>query len=104
MGLGMATSAFGAILSSIGFEEAGESLATFGNYATLAGTALIGVSKVLEYIPKLLTIISTHPIVAIIVAALAVILITITAIFKHIKDNSPEAKLKKAQEAAEKAA
>ena len=103
-GIGMGMSAIGGILSSLGLEEAGEAFTALGNGAMIAGTALMGVAQVLQYIPVLLNVIMTHPIIAIIVVALAAILATIIAIVAEIKNSSPEAKLKKAQKAAEQAA
>jgi cytochrome c oxidase assembly factor CtaG len=100
MGVGVAASALGGILSSLGLEEAGEAFATFGNYAILAGTALMGVAQILKYIPVLLNAIMAHPIAAVVIAVLSVILAGVLAIINVIKNNSPEAKLKKAQEAA----
>jgi hypothetical protein len=54
-------------------------------------------------IPPILTLISTHPVGAIIVVVLGAILAGIIAIAKRWKENSPEGKLKAAQEAAEAA-
>jgi flagellar capping protein FliD len=51
----------------------------------------------------LLTAISSHPIVAIVIAALAIILAGVIAIVSTIQNNSPEAKLKKLEEASKAA-
>ena len=94
---GIAISMLGGVLASMGLEEVGEGLATIGNGLTMVG-------GLLQAIPPLLTLISSHPIIAIIVAALAVILLTITLIANAIKNASAEAKLERAQEAADAAA
>ena len=95
-GLGVGISMIGGILTSLGLEEQGETLTEIGTVITFIGTALMA-------IPPILTIISTHPIVAIVVLALGLILAGVMAIVKAWNKNSPAEKLKEAQKAAEAA-
>ena len=95
-GVGVGISMIGGLMSSLGLEEFGDALQNIGGIITMIGGALMA-------IPPILTLISSHPIIAIIVLFLGAVLAGITAIAKAIKDASPEGKLKKAQETAEKA-
>ena len=97
---GMILSMIGGIMSSLGLEEFGEALAGVGQVITLIGTALMA-------IPPILTLITAHPIIALITLIIGVILGSIIAIVSYINGISADAKLKKAQEnakAAEEAA
>lgn len=102
-GVGLGVSALGGIFSALGLETLGESFAQVGNWITVAGTAVTAFGGALKMIPPLLTVISAHPIIAIIVAVLTLVLVTIVAITKALEKVSPEAKLKKAEGAAQKA-
>jgi hypothetical protein len=95
-GAGVALSVFGGILSSMGLEEVGNSLAELGNWAMIAGAAL-------SAIPPILTLISSHPIIAIITVALTGILFLATQVMSELNKNSPEGKLKAIQEAVTEA-
>ena len=95
-GAGVALSVFGGILSSMGFEEVGDSLAELGNYAILAGTAL-------QAIPPILTLISSHPIIAALGLAIGGVLLSLKVAKDEMEKHSPEGKLKEVQEAAKEA-
>jgi hypothetical protein len=62
------------------------------------------VGGALSIIPPILTLISSHPIIAIITAALLVIMALVVGIVSYIKNNSPEKKLEDATKNAEAAA
>lgn len=96
-GVGVTLSMVGGLLSSMGMEEAGEVISGIGQAITIVGTAL-------SMIPPILTLISSHPIVAIVVAVLIAIIALVTTIIVLCEKASPEAKLKAAQEAANQAA
>ena len=49
---GVAFSVFGGILSSMGFEEAGDAVAQLGNYLMLAGTAISTLSPLVTTFAK----------------------------------------------------
>ena len=106
-GLGM--SALGGILSSMGLEEFGEGLATAGNYVTMFGSVLMTLPAIFKIISAVatatgVTISTALWMVTLIVAAIAIVAGTLFAIYNSIKKNSPEGKLKAAQESADKAA
>jgi uncharacterized membrane protein YqgA involved in biofilm formation len=92
----MGMSAIGGILSSIGLEEFGDTLASIGSIITMIGTALMA-------IPPILTLITAHPIIALITLIVGVILGTIIAIVSYINSISAEAQLAEAQKNAEAA-
>jgi hypothetical protein len=87
-GTGVALSVFGGILSSMGLEEAGEAMSELGNYAILAGTAL-------SAIPPILTLISSHPIIAALALVVGGVLLSLKAAKDAMEKHSPEGKLKK---------
>ena len=96
-GVGMGVSMVGGLLSSMGLEEAGSVISDIGQAITMVGGAL-------SIIPPILTLISSHPIIAIITAALLVIMALVVGIVSYIKNNSPEKKLEDATKNAEAAA
>jgi hypothetical protein len=79
----------GGLMSSLGLEEFGDVLQNIGGIITMIGGALMA-------IPPILTLISSHPIIAIIILFLGAVLAGVMAIAKAIQDASPEGKLKKA--------
>jgi hypothetical protein len=81
----MGMSMIGGLMSSLGLEETGETISDIGQVVTLLGGALMA-------IPPILTLITSHPIIA----TIGVILAGLIAIIKAIQDASPEGKLKKA--------
>jgi uncharacterized membrane protein YkvI len=84
----------GGLLSSLGLEEVGETISWVGSLIAMVGSALMA-------IPPILTVITAHPIIAIITAIAAVVLGLIVGIVSFIKNNSLEAKMEKAAEATE---
>ena len=115
-GVGVAMSMLGGIFEELGLTELGEAFSTVGQYATMFGSALTMLGPAVATIGKLGTSVATKLQaagwstmaawlwVALIAAAVIALVIAIAAIFKTIKENSPEEKLKKANEAAENAA
>lgn len=108
-GAGIAMATFGGILSSMGLEEAGDLFAKIGSYATIAGQ---GVSLLGPMIVKLVGTLVAGGISASIawiwVTAIAIAIVGLIALvavgFNEMKKNSPEGKLKAAEESAKKAA
>jgi hypothetical protein len=112
MGAGMAMSTIGGIFSELGLEEVGEGFSKIGQVITMIGGALMGLGPIISLIGKIgvteagkLTI-AGHTtqlawwwILAIVVAVVA-LAAGVALLFNAIKNNSPEAKLEKAQEAA----
>ena len=96
-GVGTATAMIGGIVSSMGLEDLGETISGIGQGVMILGTAI-------SAIPPLLTLITSHPIVALITVVLGIALAGILMTLKEIAKNTPEGKLKAAQENAEKAA
>lgn len=96
-GVGIGISMVGGLMSSLGLEEAGSVISDIGQAITMVGGAL-------SIIPPILTLISSHPIVAIIVGILAAVLALTVGIISAIQNSSPEAKLQRAAENAEAAA
>jgi uncharacterized membrane protein len=86
----------GGLLSSLGLEEAGSVISDIGQAIAFVGGAL-------SIIPPILTLISSHPIVAIVVGILTVILALTVGIISAINNSSPEAKLNRAAQNAEAA-
>jgi hypothetical protein len=76
----------GGLMSSLGLEEAGSVISDIGQGITMLGGAL-------AIIPPILTLISSHPIVAIVVGILTAVLALTIGIVSAIKNSSPEAKL-----------
>lgn len=95
-GVGVGISMFGSVLSSLGLEEVGETISWIGTLITMAGSALMA-------IPPILTVITAHPIIALITAIAAAVIGLIAAIVKFVKNNSLEARMEKAAEATKKA-
>ena len=91
--VGVGFSMVGGALEEMGLEGLGEAISGVGQAITIVGAAL-------SVIPPILTLISTHPVVAIVIGALAIIMVAIIAITKHLKNLSVGAKLQEAQEAA----
>ena len=94
--LGIGVSMLGGLISQLGFEELGAGIAGVGNAITMVGAAL-------SIIPPILTLITSHPIVALITIIVGALLFSIIAIVKHLNSISPEGKLKAAKETAEEA-
>ena len=109
IGAGVGVSMLGGLLSTLGLEELGEGVSWFGNMITMAGTA---VTAIIPIIKLLSTTLVTGGVSAqaawwwaiLIVAAVAALVVGIIAIANAVKNASPEAKLERAQEAADKAA
>ena len=95
-GIGMSMSMIGGLLSSLGLESVGSAISDIGQAITMVGGALM-------IIPPILTLISSHPFVAIIVGILAAILALTVGIISAINNSSAEAKLERAAENAEAA-
>ena len=94
--LGIGVSVVGGVLSSMGLEETGEAIINIGNAVTFVGGALMA-------IPPILTMISSHPIVAAIVGAIAIITISVISLVSFFEKNKPEKKLQRIADAAEQA-
>jgi tetratricopeptide (TPR) repeat protein len=104
---GIAVSVFGGILGSLGFEEAGESVSWFGNLLTMVGTAASAIIPVIKTVSGVLVKGGLSAMAAwwwavAIVAVIAALIVGIMAIANHVKNSSPEEKLKKAEEATKK--
>lgn len=95
-GLGIGISMVGGLLSSMGLEEAGKTITNIGNAITFVGSALMA-------IPPILTMISSHPIVAAIVGAIAIITISVVSLISFFEKNKPEKKLQRIADAVEQA-
>ena len=94
--VGVGISVVGGLLSSLGLEEAGKVI-------TFVGTAISLVGGALMVIPPILTLITAHPIIAIITAIAAVVIGLITAIVSFVQNNSLDAKLANAKKNLEDA-
>ena len=103
-GAGLALSALGGVLSSMGLEEQGEYFSKLGNSITLAGVAVSSFCTILAQVPKLLELIKNNPWILIATVALSVIIGMVSYINSEMNKNSAEGKLKAAQEATERAA
>ena len=106
---GVAFSVFGGILSSMGFEEAGDAVAQLGNYLMLAGTAISTLSPLVTTFAKKLeksgkSVQKAWIWVTLIVAAVVALIAVVSNISKSLKENSLEGQLEKAQNAADGAA
>ena len=108
-GSGMAMSAIGGILSSLGLEEVGDTLSGIGNWITIIGSGVSTLGPlIVQLVHKLIvggasTMAAWAWIIGI-AAAVTLLVVGIVALFKSIRENSPEGQLKKAKEAAEQAA
>lgn len=102
--VGITMSALGGLMEQLGLEDVGEEISKIGQGITLVGSALSVLVPIIANIPKILNVISSHPVIAIVTAAIAVILIGIIAINKALTNKSPEKKLEKLSEAATRAA
>lgn len=112
---GVAVSMFGGLLQSLGADKAGEGVAKFGNALMIAGTAMSTILPLVSLLGIKVDSASKKMIIAgiktqlawwwvlAIVAALAAMIALIVVIAKKAAENSPEGKLKAAQEAAERA-
>lgn len=99
-GFGMGLSMVGGVLSSLGLEEFGENLSKVGQAISLIGTLL-------SAIPPILTMITAHPIIALITLIVGVVLGSIVAMVSYLDSISASSKLEDAIEnarAAEEAA
>ena len=101
--IGVGVSLIGGLFSSLGLGEVGEVISTIGTAITFVGTALTVIPPILSAIPPLLTLISSHPIVFIIVAVLTLVLALIIGIASAIEKNSLENRMNAAAEATQKA-
>ena len=100
--VGAGFSMFGGILSALGLEEMGEIFTKFGNVITIVGVAVMGVGKALALIPPILTFISAHPIIAILVGIVAAIMLVVAAVDAFTE--TAEEKLERVTEEANRAA
>ena len=109
IGAGVGISMLGGLLSSLGLEELGEGVSWFGNMITMAGTAVTAIIPIIKLLSTTLVTGGVSSQAAwwwaiLIVAAVAALVVGIIAIANAVKNASPEAKLERAQEAADKAA
>ena len=109
IGAGVGISMLGGLLSSLGLEELGEGISWFGGMITMAGTAITAIIPIINLLSKVLVKGGIESQAAwwwaiLIVAAVAALVVGIIAIANAIKNASPEAKLERAQEAADKSA
>lgn len=102
-GLGVGISMLGGLLSSLGLEEAGEVVTNIGNGIAIVGGLISFVGTALTAIPPILTVITAHPIIAIITAICLLLITTIALVAAAAKKNSIDARMKAAAEATEKA-
>ena len=112
---GVSLSMFGGLLSSLGAEEAGEGIAKFGNFILMTGTAMSTVLPLFSLLGIKVDETSNKIVIGaikaklalwellLIVGAIIAIVAVFVAIAKSIQKNSPEGKLKAAQEATERA-
>ena len=106
---GVGLSLFGGILSSLGFEEAGEAIGVFGNAITLLGA---GATILIPLMTKLVGVLVAGGIstgmawgwVTIILAGITALIVSVISAANKIKEASPEKQLERASEAADKAA
>ena len=101
--VGVGVSMLGGFFEQLGLEEVGKVFSKFGNILTLVGGAVSAIGTALMAIPPILTVITAHPIIAIITAIAAVVIGLIVAIASFVKNNSLDARMEKAAEATEKA-
>lgn len=94
--IGVGVSMVGGLMSSLGLEEAGTVISGIGSAITMVGGALM-------IIPPILTLITAHPIIAIITAIAAVVIGLIAAIVSFVQNNSLDAKLANAKKNLEDA-
>ena len=92
--VGVSMSMIGGYLSELGLDTLGDTLSGVGQVITIIGSALMA-------IPPILTLISSHPIIAVVTIALGIILVAITAIYKKLKEKTAAAKLERLQEMSE---
>ena len=109
MGLGVAFSVVGGVLSSLGLEEAGEVITSIGNGLMIVGSLLSALPPIITGVASVAKAagISTAAAwgwVALIVAGIALLAGTVFWIFKQIENNSSQKKLENAQKAADQAA
>lgn len=107
-GAGVAMSAVGGILQSMGLEEAGDFFTTIGNGAIMAGSAISALGPVVTgIVGKLvaggLSTMAAWAWVAVVVAAVVALGVAVAGVAKAVKNASPEEKLKKANAAADAA-
>ena len=105
---GVGISMLGGLVSTLGFEEVGEDISWFGNLITMAGSAVVAIIPIIKTLSAVLVAGGVSAQAAwwwaiAIVAIIAVLVVGIIAIANAVKNNSPEAKLEKANEAAERA-
>lgn len=108
-GVGVAVSILGGILSEAGLEEAGQVFSALGSGAMIAGTAISSLGPIITGIVSTIVAggwasLSAWQWVAIVIAGIMVLVGIIALIVNIVKNNSPAAKLKKMEEAAEAAA
>lgn len=101
--VGVGVSMLGGFFEQLGLEGVGKVFSKFGNILTLVGGAVSAIGTALMAIPPILTVITAHPIIAIITAVAAVVIGLIVAIASFVKNNSLDARMEKAAEATEKA-
>jgi hypothetical protein len=82
--VGTTMSMVGGILSSMGLEQAGSIISDVGQGITMIGGALMA-------IPPILTLITKHPIIAVITAFLLIVIGSIVAISSYLKSMSADA-------------
>ena len=109
IGAGVGISMLGGLLSTLGLEELGEGVSWFGNMITMAGTAITAIIPIIKLLSTTLVTGGVSAQAAwwwaiLIVAAVAALIIGLIAIANAVKNASLEAKLERAQEAADKAA
>ena len=102
-GLGVGISAIGGLVSQIGNKEVGETITTIGNGVMFLGSAIGLIGTMLTAIPPILTIITAHPIIAIITGVCLLLIATIGIIATIAKNNSLNARMEKAAQATEDA-
>jgi hypothetical protein len=102
-------SILGGLFSSLGLEELGDGLAKIGNIALVAGTAISSLGPTITSLfGKLVASCKSALLalgwLALIIVAVTAAIIGLAAAINHMIKNSPEGKLKAAQEATEQAA
>ena len=113
--VGVGIGAVGQLFSQLGMEEVGEAFSEVGNVITTLGSALMGVAAIIPMITSLFSGFVANLVaggisvqaawwwVVLIVAAIVALITLIAIAVKTAVENSPEGKLKKAQEAADAA-
>ena len=106
---GVGVSMLGGVLSTLGFDQLGESISWIGNGLTMVGTGISAIGALIPVVAAIaekagITVQAAWWWVAAIGAAVVALVMAVMGVAKAVENASPEKRLEKAQESAEAAA